>query len=118
MIDIKTELNPMRLNIARREPVELMVQLENNSNKDQMISLTIQLEDQLAFDKGGRMGVQSKKITVFKAGERLRDYYNIFPRPNANKGSAEIFITVDEHFNNSFQYVQSKKTKELVLRID
>ncbi len=118
MIDIKAELIPMRLNLARREPVELMVEMVNNTNKDQMVTMTVLTGDQLAFDKGGRSNFQTKKLTSFKAGERIRDYYNIYPRPNASKGEEIIQIRLDEHFNGSFQYIQSKKVKELTLRID
>jgi len=118
MIDLRAELSPIRMVIARREPVELMVELNNNSNKSQMISIEIFAGDQLAFDKGGRVSLQSKKIIDFKAGEHLRDYYNIFPRPNATKSTQVIQIVLNEHFNGSFQYVQSKKVKELTLRID
>ncbi|MFA6269132.1 MAG: hypothetical protein WCW13_02495 [archaeon] len=118
MIDLRAELNPIRMVLSRREPVELMIELNNNSNKSQMISIEIYAGDQLAFDKGGRVGVQSKKIIEFKAGERLRDYYNIFPRPNATPSAQIIQVVLSEHFNNSFQYVQSKKVKELTLRID
>jgi hypothetical protein len=118
MIDIKAELTPLRLSLRGKEPVELMVELINNSNKTQMISLEISAGNELAFDKGGRGSIQSKHITEFKAGERLRDYYNIYPRPNVVPGPHEILIQVNEHFNNSFQYVQSKKVKELVLRVE
>jgi len=118
MIDLKAELSPIRMVLARREPVELMIELNNNTNKDQMVSIEIHAGDMLAFDKGGRMNVQSKKITAFKAGEHLRDYYHIYPRPTANKSIQTIRIEVNEHFNGSFQYVQSKKIKELTLRID
>ena len=119
MIDLRAELSPIRMVLSRREPVELMIELNNNTNKDQMISIELFSGDELAFDKGGRMSVQSKKITVFKAGERMRDYYHIYPRPNASSHSTQtIRIELNEHFNGSFQYVQSKKIKELTLRVD
>ncbi len=119
MIDLKAELNPMRMLLSRREPVELMIEMNNNTNKSQMVSIEIYSGEMLAFDKGGRTGIESKKIIDFKAGERQRDYYHVYPRPNATQGSSQtITIVINEHFNNSFQYVQSKKTKELTLRID
>jgi hypothetical protein len=118
MIDIKAEMSPMRMNLARREPVELMGEMNNNTNKSQMVSLEIYSGEMLAFDKGGRVGVESKKILDFKAGERMREYFHIYPRPNANTSTQTITLVLNEHFNNSFQYVQSKKVKELTLRID
>ncbi|MCX6803093.1 MAG: hypothetical protein NTY48_00820 [Candidatus Diapherotrites archaeon] len=118
MIDVKAELSPFRMVLARREPVELMVELINNSNKIQMVSLELGGGSMLAFDKGGRMRVLSKKIDSFKPGERIRDYYNVYPAANVEKGIETITILVTEHYNNSYQYVQSKKVKELTMRID
>lgn len=118
MIDFRAELSPIRMVLARREPVELMLELNNNTNKSQMVSIEIHAGDMLAFDKGGRKNVESKKIIEFKAGERMRDYYHIYPRPNATSSVETIRIEVNEHFNGSFQYVQSKKVKELTLRVD
>ena len=118
MIDIRTELSPLRMVLARRNPVELMVELNNNTNKTQMITLTIDLGNQLAFDKGGRTSIQTKHIDKFQPGEHMRDYYNIYPRPVTDQGEHALVITIDEHYNNSYQYVQSKKSKELVLRVE
>jgi hypothetical protein len=118
MIDLKAELIPMRMNLMHKEPVELEIELVNNSNKSQMISIDIYSGDRIGFDKGGRNTYVSKKIIEFKAGERIRDYYHLYPRVNVERGTETIRIELNEHFNNSFQYVQSKKVKELSLRVD
>lgn len=118
MIDVKAELTPFRLVLSRREPMQLMVEMINNSNKSQMVSLEISGGNYLAFDKGGRMRIVTKKIESFKPGEVIRDYYNVFPAADAQTGSDVITIFVAEHYNNSYQYIQSKKIKEISLRID
>ena len=118
MIDLKAELIPMRMILTHKEPVELMLELVNNSNKSQMVSLDIYSGDRIGFDKGGRNTFVSKKIIEFKAGERLRDYYHLYPRVNVERGIETIRIELNEHFNNSFQYIQSKKVKELSLRVE
>ncbi len=118
MIDVKAELIPFRMVLARREPLELMIELVNSSNKVQMVSLEIGGGDMLAFDKGGRMRVMTKKIDSFKPGERIRDYYHVYPAANADRGVETITILVAEHYNGSYQYIQSKKVKEITVRID
>lgn len=118
MVDFKASLTPMRMILAYKEPVELEIEMVNNSNKTQMVSLDIYLGERIGFDKGGRNTFLSKKIHEFKPGERIRNYYNIYPRVNVERGIETIKIEVSEHFNNSFQYVQSRKVKELSLRID
>lgn len=118
MIDVKAELNPMRLVLARREPIELMIEMVNNSNKVQMVSLEVSGGEMLAFDKGGRMRIITKKISEFKPGETIRDYYNIYPANNAERGVETLTILVLEHYNGSYQYIQSKKLKELTVRVE
>lgn len=118
MIDVKAELTPFRMVLARREPIELMVELVNNSNKVQMVSLEISSGEMLSFDKGGRTRVLTKKIESFKPGEIIRDYYNVYPTPSISKGMETITILVAEHYNGSYQYIQGKKIKELSVRID
>jgi len=117
MVDIKTELTPLRMVLAARAPVELMVEIINNSSKPQMISYDIILGPQLAFDKGGRSNAQTKRFDEMQPGEKVRDYFDIYPRPNVANGEQPIMISVMEHFNKDYKYILSKKTKELSLRI-
>ncbi|MEK6958615.1 MAG: hypothetical protein AABW59_01075 [archaeon] len=117
MVDIKTELTPLRMILAKREPVELMVEIVNNTSKIQMISYDIVLGPQLAFDKGGRSNAQTKRFDEMQPGEKTRDYFDVYSRPNVENGEQPILITVMEHFNSDYKYIQSKKSKELVLRI-
>ncbi|MEI7960862.1 MAG: hypothetical protein WCI04_00855 [archaeon] len=118
MIDLKAEITPFRMVLAHREPLQLMVEMTNNSNKAQMVSLEISGGNYLAFDKGGRMRIITKKIESFNPGETIRDYYNVYPAANADRGIETITVLLAEHYNNSYQYIQSKKVKEISLRID
>ena len=118
MVDIKTELTPLRMVLAARSPVELMIEIINNSNKEQMVSYDIILGNQLAFDKAGRSNAQTKRFDSLQPGERIRDYFDIYPKANVQAGDQTIFITAIEHFNRDYKYVMSKKTKELVLRVN
>jgi len=44
-------------------------------------------------------------------------YFSIFPKISVEKGEQPIFISVVEHYN-SYQYILSKKTKQLSLRVE
>lgn len=118
MADLKAEITPMRMVLTERKPVELMVELVNNSNKTLMISMDIMLDEEIAFDKGGRNTFISKKFDAMQPGERFMQYFDIFAKANVNRGVHPIQITVLEHFNNSWEYVQSKKVKQLTLRVE
>ena len=45
-------------------------------------------------------------------------YFDIFPKACVEKGIHDIKIHVAEHYNNSWEYVTSKKVKTLSLRIE
>ena len=51
MVEIRAGLSPIRMVLSERKPVELSVELLNNTNKT-AISLDIVLNDYIAFDKG------------------------------------------------------------------
>lgn len=118
MAEIRAELTPIRMVLSERKPVELLVELINNTNKTTMISLDIVLDDYIAFDKGGRSNFQTKKFESMVPGERFREYFDIFPKACVEKGIHDIKIYVAEHYNNSWEYVTSKKVKVLSLRIE
>jgi len=118
VVEIKAELSPFRLSLNAREPVELMIEIENNSSKEQMISYDIILGNHLAFDKAGRSNAQTKRFDSLQPGERMRDYFEVYPKISVQKGEQVIYIAVMEHFNKDYKYILSKKTKELSLRVD
>jgi hypothetical protein len=114
MIDIKAELTPMRLSLAKKEPIELMVELNNNSGKTKMITMEIVLDNQTGFDKQGRTNIITRRFDAMKTGERVREYFQIFPKTNVEYGDHKVIIGLIEHFN-SYNYVLGRKTKELTL---
>lgn len=118
MVEIKAELTPMRLVFGKDKSVELMLQITNDSEKPRMISCDLVLSDNLSFDKSGRQNSIVKRFGELKAGEKKLLYFDIFPRMSADKGIEPILISATEHFNNDYDYVLRKKTKELSLRIE
>ena len=62
MVEIRAGLSPIRMVLSERKPVELSVELLNNTNKTAMVSLDIVLNDYIAFDKGGRSNFQTKNL--------------------------------------------------------
>lgn len=118
MVEVKAELTPIRMKLATREPVEMLVEVINNTNKAVMLSIDVVLDDQISFDKGGRSSFQTKKFDAMQPGERFRQYYDVFPKANVDYGVHDIQIIVAEHYNNSWEYVTSKKVKALSLRVE
>ena len=117
MVDIRTELSPLRMVLKNKEPVELMVQITNDSDKPRLISFDIILGNHLAFEKQGRTNAKTTHLGEMKPGKRVMQYFSIFPKISVEKGEQPIFISVVEHYN-SYQYILSKKTKQLSLRVE
>lgn len=118
MVDVKTELVPFRMILAKKQPVEMTVEVENNSNKAQRLTLELALDDHLSFDKGGRGSTIVKRFDAMQPGEHFREYFNIYPRPNVEEGDHTITISIFEHYNNDYSYIQGRKVKELTLRVE
>jgi len=118
MVDIKAEISPLRIVFGKDKSVELMLRITNNSEKTRLISCDLVLGDNLAFDKSGRQNAIVKRFGELKPNEQKMLYLDVFPRMSANKGIEPIIISAMEHFNNDYDYVLSKKTKELSLRIE
>lgn len=118
MVEIKAELNPLRLVFGKDKSVELMIEVKNDSKKTRLISCDLILSNHLAFDKSGRQNAIVKRFGEMKPSEKKTIYFDIFPRMSVNKGIEPIFISAMEHYNKDYDYVLNKKTKELSLRIE
>lgn len=118
MVDIKAEISPLRIVFGKDKSVELMLQITNDSEKKRMISVDIVLGDNLSFDKSGRQNAIVKRFGELNPNEKKLIYLDVFPRMSANRGIEPILISAMEHFNNDYDYILKKKTKELSLRIE
>ena len=117
MVEVKTELSPLRLILKNKEPVELMVQIRNDTDKPRLISFDIVLGNQLAFEKQGRTNAQTKHLGELAPGKRIIQYFSIYPKTTIERGEQTIILSAIEHYN-SYQYILAKKNKELSLRVE
>ena len=116
MVKIETQMTPFRLSRATRKPVELMVEVTNDANRNHMISYDIVLAPTLGFDKQGLSNSKIKRFESMKPGQKSREYYEIWAKATANVGEHPIVIGVAEHYKD-FKYILSKKNKNLSLTI-
>ncbi len=118
MVELKTELNPLRLSLGKTKSVELMVQIKNDSEKARTISCDILLSNNLGFEKNGLSNTRVLRLGKLKSGEKKINYFNIYPKATITKKEQPIFVSVMEHFEDKYDYILSKKSKELFLRIE
>jgi hypothetical protein len=118
MVELKTELSPMRIVLGKTKSVELMVQIKNDSEKSRTISCDIILGNNLGFEKNGLSNTRVLKLGKLKPSEKKISYFNIYPKATITKTEQPIFISVMEHFEEKYDYILSKKSKQLSLRIE
>jgi hypothetical protein len=117
MVDVRTEISPMRLVLTKKDPVELRVQISNDTDKTRLISFDIVLGNHLSFEKQGRTNAQTKHLGEMAPGEKVVHYFKIFPKMSVEEGEQPIIISAIEHYT-SYQYILAKKTKTLSLRVE
>ena len=116
MVKVDTQLTPFRLDLNTRKPVELMVEVKNDSDRTQIISYDVVLANTLGFDKQGLKNSVTRKFDAMQPGEKSREYFEIWPKATARAGEHPVLITVTEHYN-SFKYILGKKKKRLTLTV-
>jgi hypothetical protein len=116
MVRVDTQLTPYRLDLNSRRPVELMVEIVNDSDRRQIVSYDIVLANTLGFDKQGLKNSITRKFDGMQPNEKSREYFEIWPKATARNGNHPILITVTEHYN-SYKYILGKKKKRLELKV-
>jgi len=116
-LEVKSNLYPYRLLLKRRAPVELSIELKNNSNENKLVSFQLVMTRSLSLDKGGLKSADAKRLGEMKPMESKRFYYEIFPKLGIAATDQPIQVQVIEHYNN-YNYVTKKITKNIVLKVE
>jgi len=117
MVEIRTELNPLRLILKNKGPVELMIQIKNDSDKPRLTSFDLVLGNHLAFEKQGRTNAKTKQLGELAPEEKVVQYFSIYPKIGIETGEHIILLSAIEHYN-SYQYILGKKTRQIALRVE
>ncbi len=106
-IKIDTLFHPFRLVIARREAVQLSITLLNDSDEERMLTVKLQLPNDLSFTKGGFKNSELSRVSNIGPGEKKKLYYEIHAKPTAQDGEHPIHIKVQEH-TKDYRYTQQQ----------
>jgi hypothetical protein len=118
MVEFRTELNPMRLVFGKDKKVELMLKVTNDSDKARLISADIIMSEQLSFEKNGRGSSKILRFGEMKPRESKINYFSIYPKISIQKKEQPIKISVIEHYEKKYDYILSKKSKIIYLRVE
>ena len=117
MIAINAKFSPFRMILARREPVELKIDLTNKDKANAVLTLEIKLGARLSVDRVGYKTSDIKRIPELKAGETKTFYFDIWPKNAASATEEPVTLILTEH-EGSFNAVRDQATEYMSLKID
>ncbi len=117
MLSINTHFHPFRLNLSRREPVQLSVEIINRGKESKMLTMELMLTRQFGLNKGGLQSGISKRIESLKPEETKLFYFDIYPKQMTRKGEHPIILNVFEHYR-SFDFVERTHVKKMSLPVE
>lgn len=117
MMEIITKYTPFRLKLTRRDPVQLTIDLENKGKESKVLSMELQLSNQLSLDKSGFRSNDTKRFDKLEPGKRKTLYYEIWPKQNTKAGEQPVILNVLEHYND-YSYVAKRYGKNIPLTVE
>ena len=117
-IYINTSLFPYRLSMSqdRKTPMDLTIELKNQSSSEKMVSLDLKLPDAFGADKTGMMRTFTQNLDSLKEGDSLSVTIPLYMSGRARKGNYTASLKIFEQFND-YKYVTKTYSKELILRV-
>lgn len=117
MLKIDTSLNPFRLKLNRKQPVQLKVTIRNLSNEDALMSYDIVVSRNLSLDKSGFKTSVNNRVGTMEPGQTEEAYFDVYPKAMTREGSYPLLIKATEHYNN-YNFVQKEYKKHLDLQVE
>lgn len=114
---MNAKFSPYRMILARREAVELKVDLANKNTAPAVLSLELKLGARLSVDRVGYKTSDIKRIPELKPGETKTFYFDIWPKNAASATEESVAVTLIEH-DGSFNAEKDRTTEQMSLRID
>ena len=116
-IKVNTRFHPFRLNINRKEPVQLSIELENTFEVPKMLTMELVLSRELSLDKGGIHNSSVKRIDALESNKAETYYYNLYPKLITRSGEQPMQIKILQHYNE-YKFVEKEQIHPFTLRVD
>lgn len=115
-MNIKTTVFPLRASLKKKEPWELLVEIENEDPVPKKVSVEITLPQQVTLSTVGITRGAQKRIDSFKANDKTSIKLPVYLSNYASEGNYFGKVKVMEHFND-YAYVQRTFSKDIPFRI-
>ena len=113
---IKSSIFPLRISLKKKEPWELIIDIENEDPKVKKVLVEIYLPEVATFSTVGSSRTYEKKYDAFKANDKITIKMPIYLSNYANEGSHFGKIKVSEHFGD-YGYVERSFSKDIPFRV-
>lgn len=117
MLEIRTSFTPFKMKMSRKEPVTLSVEIANSGTGTEMVSMDLNLGNNFSMERSGFKSFTSMRMPEFKAGEKKKYYFDIWPKQMVRPGEHNILLAAAEHYQD-FNYVKKKYDKRLLLSVE
>ena len=113
---IRTSVFPIRVKYRDKQPWELIVEVQNEDDKQKDVSVAIQLPDQVSFSTVGLTDRFERQVEKFKPKGTIQLKMPIHQSNSVEVGYFTGKVTVEEH-PHGFEYQGKKVRKEIPFRI-
>ena len=117
VISVTGNFTPLRMVLARREPVQLALYIRSEGEEEKRLTAKVILSPNLAFTKGGFKNTELVRIDSLKPGEEKTIYFDLYPKISARAGEEKIRVRVQEHHAN-YQYTKKQFETEFSLTVE
>lgn len=107
MVQVRTNLYPYRLVLARKEPVQLTVDITNDLSETRGYSIEVNVPRSLGLERAGAKIQDYKLLGDFSPGQEKRLYYDIFHKATVDAQSYPIHVFVHEHEKGSREVIRT-----------
>lgn len=101
MVKIRTEFYPFRLVMARREPVQLTIDLVNDGKETRTYSIELEVGRGLAIGNAGAKINDYKMVGNLTPGQAKKIYYDLHAKAATDENSIPVFLKIHEHPKDS-----------------
>ncbi|MFH1391552.1 MAG: hypothetical protein ABIH20_04540 [Candidatus Diapherotrites archaeon] len=117
MLKIDASFTPFRLNLRRKEPVTLKLNIRNMNDEDVLMSYEVLVSRSLSMDKGGFKTSEAKRFGKMEPGQIEEKYFDIYPKSMTRDGTYPIVIKAMEHYN-TYNFVEKEYKKKLEIKVE
>ena len=116
MVSIKSVLSPFRLDLSKREPIALRVELTNDSTETKLITFRLIVAKDLSVESTGISNSLEKRLGEIAPGKTYLKYFDIYPKVSTREKDYPARMIIYEHYNE-YEFVEREYKKDFIVKV-